>query len=307
MKRMKRLKRVAAVACWWAGSLGLLGQGLAQTTTQAAPSPRADNTVRIALVVGNESYARLPLKNPVNDARAVASTLRGLGFTVLLRENAGYGAMVDAMRDFLDRSSDAEVRLVYFAGHGAQYDGKNYLIPVDATLQHDKELMTKAANASELANKLAQNKAGVNIMILDACRDAPYPLVSTRNPLNHRTLPPGLAGASAPKGTLIAFSTGPGGIALDGPAGSNSAYTRHLVAHLAEPGLAVEQLFKRIRIGVARDTQQKQIPWETSSLMGDFCFRRAADGSCPLPAGAVPTSSSLGPQSSMAPAAAMRF
>jgi uncharacterized caspase-like protein len=236
---------------------------------------------RVAMVIGNESYARLPLRNPVNDARAVSQALKALGFTVMLRENAGYSTLVDTMRDFLDRSADAEVRLVYFAGHGAQYDGKNYLIPVDATLQHDKELTTKAANATELAAKLAQNKSGVNIMILDACREAPFPLISTRNPLRTRAVQPGLAGANAPQGTLIAFSTGPGGIALDGPAGSNSAYTRHLVAHLAEPGLAVEQLFKRIRIGVARDTQQKQIPWETSSLMGDFCFRLAPDGSCP--------------------------
>jgi carboxyl-terminal processing protease len=253
----------------------LLLLGLADST-RAQPRPE-----RVAMVIGNESYARLPLRNPVNDARAVASALRAVGFTVMLRENAGYGVMVDSMREFLDRSSDAEVRLVYFAGHGAQFDGKNYLIPVDATLQQDRELTTKAANATELAAKLAQNKSGVNIMILDACREAPFPLVSTRNPLRTRAVQPGLAGANAPQGTLIAFSTGPGGIAMDGPAGANSAYTRHLVTHLAEPGLPVEQLFKRIRIGVARDTQQKQIPWETSSLMGDFCFRAAPDGACP--------------------------
>lgn len=250
--------------------------------TQAQTSPE-----RVAMVIGNESYARLPLRNPVNDARAVAAALKAVGFNVMLRENAGYSTMVEAMREFLDRSGDAEVRLVYFAGHGAQFDGKNYLIPVDATLQHDKELTTKAANATELAAKLAQHKSGVNIMILDACREAPYPLVATRNPLRSRAVAPGLAGATAPQGTLIAFSTGPGGIALDGPAGANSAYTRHLVAHLAEPGLAIEQLFKRIRIGVSRDTQHKQIPWETSSLMGDFCFRPARDGSCPLPAAAA--------------------
>lgn len=253
----------------------LLILGLANPVV-AQPRPE-----RIAMVIGNESYARLPLRNPVNDARAVAASLRAVGFTVLLRENAGYAAMVDTMREFLDRSTDAEVRLVYFAGHGAQFDGKNYLIPVDATLQHDRELMTKAANATELAAKLAQNKSGVNIMILDACREAPFPLVATRNPLSSRAVQPGLAGVSAPQGTLIAFSTGPGGIAMDGPAGTNSAYTRHLVANLAEPGLPVEQLFKRIRIGVARDTQQRQIPWESSSLMGDFCFKRAPDGSCP--------------------------
>ena len=263
----------------WLAALALtvFGSMLAQAQAQT----RAE---RVAIVIGNESYARLPLRNPVNDARAVAAALRAVGFNVMLRENAGYGTMVDAMREFLDRSGDAEVRLVYFAGHGAQFDGKNYLIPVDATLQHDKELATKAANATELAAKLAQHKSGVNIMILDACREAPYPLVATRNPLRSRAVAPGLAGAAAPQGTLIAFSTGPGGIAMDGPAGANSAYTRHLVSNLAEPGLAIEQLFKRIRVGVSRDTQRKQIPWETSSLMGDFCFRPAPDGSCPSPA-----------------------
>ncbi|MEO7402794.1 MAG: caspase family protein, partial [Burkholderiales bacterium] len=238
-------------------------------------------TNRIAMVIGNASYSRLPLKNPINDARAVAAALKDVGFEVIVRENAGYASMVDAMREFLDRSSNAQVRLVYFAGHGAQYRGKNYLVPVDASLTHDHELATKAANATELAEKLAQMKIGVNIMILDACREAPFPLVATRNPLRTRTVSPGLAGASAPQGTLIAFSTGPGGIALDGPPGTNSAYTRHLVGNLAEPGLPVEQLFKRIRIEVARDTNQKQIPWESSSLMGDFCFRQAPDGSCP--------------------------
>jgi uncharacterized caspase-like protein len=279
MNRMKHA--LATAALLMAGWLATPAVGHAQ-----APSPaRGERTAeRVAIVIGNETYARLPLRNPVNDARAVASSLRELGFTVLLRENAGYSVMVDSMREFLDRAADAEVRLVYFAGHGAQYDGKNYLIPVDATLQHDRELTTKAANATELAAKLSQSRSGINIMILDACREAPFPLLSTRNPLKQRALPPGLAGASAPQGTLIAFSTGPGGIAMDGPAGSNSAYTRHLVANLAEPGLAVEQLFKRIRAGVARDTQHKQIPWETSSLMGDFCFKRGADGLCPVPA-----------------------
>jgi uncharacterized caspase-like protein len=292
MNCMKRPMRPALLAMVLVtGWLGHPADALAQSRTETRTEARAE---RIAMVIGNEAYARLPLRNPVNDARAVAGALRDLGFTVMLRENAGYGAMVDSMREFLDRSTDAEVRLVYFAGHGAQYDGKNYLIPVDATLQQDRELTTKAANASELAAKLGQMKTGVNIMILDACREAPYPLVSTRNPLRTRTLPPGLAGANAPQGTLIAFSTGPGGIALDGPPGSHSAYTRHLVANLAEPGLAVEQLFKRIRIGVARDTQQRQIPWETSSLMGDFCFRRAPDGSCPLPASAASPPNDVG-------------
>lgn len=290
-RTMPRMKALSLVL-----SLVLVDMACLAGRAQAQVRPE-----RVAMVIGNESYARLPLRNPINDARAVASALRAVGFTVMLRENAGYSVMVDAMRDFLDRSNNAEVRLVYFAGHGAQYDGKNYLIPVDATLQNDKDLTTKAANATELAAKLAQNKSGVNIMILDACREAPYPLVATRNPLRVRAVQPGLAGANAPQGTLIAFSTGPGGIALDGPAGTYSAYTRHLVAHLAEPGLPVEQLFKRIRIGVARDTQQKQIPWETSSLMGDFCFRAAPDGSCPSSAASVNLPSDVAAMASKRP------
>lgn len=290
-RTMPRMKALSLVL-----SLVLVDMACLAGRAQAQVRPE-----RVAMVIGNESYARLPLRNPINDARAVASALRAVGFTVMLRENAGYSVMVDAMRDFLDRSNNAEVRLVYFAGHGAQYDGKNYLIPVDATLQNDKDLTTRAANATELAAKLAQNKSGVNIMILDACREAPYPLVATRNPLRVRAVQPGLAGANAPQGTLIAFSTGPGGIALDGPAGTYSAYTRHLVAHLAEPGLPVEQLFKRIRIGVARDTQQKQIPWETSSLMGDFCFRAAPDGSCPSSAASVNLPSDVAAMASKRP------
>lgn len=248
----------------------------------AAMSPLAAHADpdRLAIVIGNANYERLPLKNPVNDSRAVAAALKDVGFDVIARENAGYSGMVAAMREFLDRAGQANVRLVYFAGHGAQFRGKNYLIPTDVALTHEQELTTRAANATELAEKLGQLKSGVNIMILDACRDAPFPLVATRNPLKARTVTPGLAGANAPLGTLIAFSTGPGAIALDGP-GGNSAYTRHLVRNLAEPGLAVEQLFKRIRIDVARETNQRQVPWESSSLMGDFCFRPGADGSCP--------------------------
>lgn len=247
-----------------------------------ASSARADAD-RVAIVIGNGNYERLPLRNPVNDARAVASALRSVGFEVIARENAGYTTMVDAMREFLDRSGQASVRLVYFAGHGAQFRGKNYLIPTNVSLTHENELTHRAANATELAEKLAQLKTGVNIMILDACREAPFPLLATRNPLRSRSVAPGLAGANAPLGTLIAFSTGPGAIALDGP-GANSAYTRHLVRNLAEPGLPIEQLFKRVRIDVARDTNQRQVPWESSSLMGDFCFRAGPDGACPTAA-----------------------
>jgi uncharacterized caspase-like protein len=268
---------------------------LASQLTFASESARDQ---RLALVIGNGAYAQLPLKNPVNDARAMSNALRGLGFDVIVRENAGLATMVEAMREFLDRARSSQVRLVYFAGHGAQLQGRNYLIPTDAALRNEDELPQKTANVSDLVDKLGRFKTGVNVLILDACRDAAFPLLArTRNPLaTIRTLPQGFAEAiRAPQGTVIAYSTAPGNVALDGP-GNNSAYTRHLLTQMAEPGLPIEQLFKRVRDGVARDTDGRQVPWETSSLVGDFCFRPSSDGACPAVGGlatAVPRHGSL--------------
>lgn len=264
------------ILAWATLWLGLAAPAYATRAAEPAPPER------IALIIGNSAYARLPLRNPVNDARAVSSALRDLGFDVIQRENATYASMIDAMRDFLDRAATSQVRVIYFAGHGAQYRGRNYLIPVDALLRSEDDLAHKAANASDLVDKLAHHKSGVNVVILDACRDAAYPLLAkTRNPNMARTVQPGFAdGPRPPQGTLIAFSTAPGSVALDGP-GSHSAYTRHLLTQISEPGLPIEHMFKRIRDGVVRDTGQKQIPWESSSLVGDFCFRLTAEGACP--------------------------
>lgn len=263
----------------WAATclLGLLGAGAG-----AQPlSGGADE--RMALVIGNASYARAALRNPVNDARAVAAALRELGYGVIYRENAAQGDMIDAMREFALKSANSQVRIVFYAGHGAQLKGKNYLIPVDAAFKEEEELPLKTANVSELIDRLGQAQDGVNIVILDACRNTPFPLATTTRGLNSaRSLAPGLAPISAPlgaKGTLIAYSTAPGSIALDGP-GNNSAFTRHLLTNMQIPGLPVEQLFKRVRIAVSEETQQAQIPWETSSLRGDFCFRSATNGEC---------------------------
>lgn len=263
-------------------SIGALCAVLCAATTMMLSAGSAHAAGRIALVMGNGAYPQLPLRNPVNDARALANSLKELGFEVIQRENAGLSAMVDAMREFLDRGKEAQVRLVYFAGHGAQLRGKNFLIPIDAVLRGEDDLPLKTANVSELVDKLAKLEVGVNILILDACRDASFPLMArTRNPNAQRTLPIGFAESTRPpQGTIIAYSTSPGSVALDGP-GSHSAYTRHLLAHMKEPGLPVEQVFKRVRDGVVRETDKKQVPWETSSLLGDFCFRRTPDGACP--------------------------
>jgi uncharacterized caspase-like protein len=244
---------------------------------------------RVALVIGNADYAVRPLRNSVNDARAVAASLKELGYEVLLKENARQPAMLDAMREFWLRGRDAQVRVIYYSGHGVQYRGRNYLVPVEVVLKAEEEVPRKSVSASDLVDKLAASGAGVNIVILDACRTPPW--VGTTRTRGGKQVPAiasGLAQTIAPRGTLIAFATSPGAVALDGTEG-NGVYTRHLLAQMKVPGLAVEQLFKRVRAGVLKETAEKQIPWETSSLTGDFCFRAGEAGECPAIAFAGPS------------------
>lgn len=270
-------------------ALGLVAGLLAAGASAAAPD-------KVALVIGNGAYDQLPLRNPVSDARAMATSLKDLGFEVMTRENANLGGTLDAMREFLAKSKDAKVRLFYFAGHGAQFKGRNYLIPTDVALQEEGELPRKSADATELVERLGRLSEGVNLVILDACRNQPFPVgTRTRNPLGGlatRSLAPGLAQLGAPRGTLVAFSTAPGSVALDGPSG-NSPYTRHLVETMRVPGLPVEQVFKRVRQAVAEETGRAQIPWESSSLLGDYCFRSGPGGACAGGAGSLAPTASL--------------
>lgn len=260
-------------------ALGLAALLMAAPGWSQSPVPRGAD--KVALVIGNNSYPQAGLRNAVNDAKAVATTLRDLGFEVSYRENLALAPMLDAMREFLLQAAGSQVRVFYYAGHGAQWKGRNYLVPVDAFFRNEDEVATRAANASELVERLGQSRSGVNVVILDACRNSAFPVgTRTRGPGgNARSLAPGLAQVVAPRGTLVSFSTAPGAVALDGSDG-NSAFTRHLVSNMRVPGLPVEQLFKRVRIGVAADTAQAQVPWESSSLMGEFCFRPGPDGRC---------------------------
>ena len=276
--------RSPATAGEWAQVAALCAALLWGALTGSPAAAQGDVTLRgegrVALVIGNADYARAPLRNPVNDAKAVAAALRGLGFDVLYYENAALEDMIDAMREFVLRGRDSNVRVVYYAGHGSQVKDKNYLIPVDATLKDEEELPRKTANASAFVDKLGTLESGVNIVILDACRDK-FPVgTRTRGVFGStRSLASGLAPVMAPKGTLVAFSTAPGKMALDGTEG-NSPYAKHLVANIPIPGLPVEQMFKRVRVAVSEETRQAQIPWESSSLMGDFCFTPSAGGEC---------------------------
>ena len=220
---------------------------------------------RIALVVGNSKYPTAPLKNPVNDAKAMAQTLKDLGFEVTLRENAAQREMAAAVRQFGSLITPGSTALFYFAGHGMQVRGKNFLVPVDSDIQFEEEVPYSTIDVSLILDKMEVGKSAVNIVILDACRNNPF---SRR----FRSSATGLAQMDAPIGTLIAFATAPGSVAQDGT-GENGVYTRHLLQSLPAPGLPVEQMFKRVRVGVAKDTHEAQVPWESSSLKGDFVFR----------------------------------
>jgi len=240
---------------------------------------------RIALVIGNGAYKSAPLKNPVGDAEAVASALKALGYEVVLRRDTKLFDLIEALREFSVRAANSSVRLLFYAGHGIQAKGRNYLLPVDLEPQSEDEIAAKAADVGEFIDRLSAIKHGLNIVVLDACRVNPFAGGVIVGPDGRRlkfrgVTPTGLAPLDAPVGTLVAFSTAPNGVALDGPSGAHSIYAKHLLTHLQTPALPVEQLFKRVRIGVADETQRVQVPWESSSLTADYCFKTGAQGQC---------------------------
>ena len=252
----------------------------------ALPKPsHAAAGSRVALVIGNADYKVGALKNPANDAKAVATSLRSLGFDVTHRENASLREMIEAFQQFSTQSKSADVRVVYYAGHGVQLKGRNYLLPVDTEIRAEDEMPNKSADLNEFLDRLGGIKQGINVVILDACRNNPFSGSEIVGPDGRRlkfrgATPSGLAPVEAPLGSMIAFSTAPGGVALDNPQEKHSLYTKHLLENLSSPGLPVELLFKRVRLAVAKETGRVQVPWESSSLTGDFCFRTLASGVC---------------------------
>jgi uncharacterized caspase-like protein len=240
---------------------------------------------RIALVIGNGAYRVGPLKNPAADAQAVGAQLRMLGFGVMQRENLGLRELIESFRQFSMAARDAAVRLVFYAGHGVQVKGRNYLLPVDTEIRAEDEMPAKSADLNELLERLGTVRHGINIVILDACRNNPFSGAEVLGPDGRRLkfrgfAAPGLAAVEAPLGSMVAFSTAPGGVALDNPSERHSLYTKHLLATMQTPGLPIELVFKQVRLGVARETGRVQVPWESSSLTGDFCFRGGSDGAC---------------------------
>ena len=221
---------------------------------------------RFALVIGNSNYKVAPLKNPENDARDISKSLSKLGFKVDLLENAAQRDMKKAIDSFGERIKSGGVGLFYFAGHGVQVDGRNYLVPVNADIETENDVEYESIDTGRVLAKMEDANNGMNIMILDACRNNPYAS-------SFRSISNGLATLNAPSGTFIAYATSPGNVAADGE-GDNGIYTGYLIRHLNSKDLSIENVFKRVRRDVQKKTGGKQIPWDSSSLTGDFYFNK---------------------------------
>ncbi len=233
----------------------------AQAQTRAATGEES----RLALVIGNSSYKDSPLANPVNDATAIAKTLQGLGFKVILRTNATQSQMRQAVREFGDElHTHRGIGLFYFAGHGMQINSRNFLIPVGTDIRREYEVEDQSVDAGSVLSMMQSARARVNIVILDACRNNPFAR-------SFRNSTVGLAPMQAPAGTLLAYATAPGEVASDG-AGDNGLYTQHLLQNMRIPGLKIEDVFKNVRAGVRQESGGKQTPWENTSLEGEFYF-----------------------------------
>lgn len=248
--------------------------GVVSTGAQRPPQTASIRTERrVALIIGNSAYRGSPLVNPVNDASDLDATLRGLGFKTTLIRDATIIQMRNVTRQFAEDVASSDVALIFFAGHGIEAKGRNYLIPVSADIKHEYELEDQAYDAGRWLDMLesikGNNRQRVNVVILDACRN---------NELARgwRSASRGLARMDAPTGTFVAFATAPGRVALDGGRGQrNSPFTKNLLRAIQTPDLPIELMFKEVRRLVLEETKNEQVPWDNSSLVGDFVFKRS--------------------------------
>jgi len=227
---------------------------------------------RVALVIGNDAYPTEPLKNAVNDARAVARTLTDLGFKVVVKTNADIATMRGAAVEFAKILDGATAAVFYYAGHGIQYRDKNYLVPIDAKLNSEPEIVYNALEVGQLLESMDDAKVRYKFIVLDACRNNPFSNVFAST---------GLAKiAKVPPGTIISYAAAAGAVALDGE-GENGLYTTHLLKEIREPGVPPGQVFQRVASGVAQDSANKQLPelYSTPLPRANFYFaERGAQG-----------------------------
>jgi hypothetical protein len=222
---------------------------------------------RIALVIGNSNYQNVAqLPNPANDAKAVAELLNTAGFEVISATDLNHNQMIQVMQDFSGKIAGRgpnTVAMVYYAGHGVQLAGENYLVPVDARISSEPDLVDGSVRLVDVMATLEAIPSRMRIVILDACRNNPFPSLNDAGR--------GLAIVDAPNGSIVGYSTAPGTEALDG-ASDHSPYTAAFLREAHEKNLPIEQLFKRVRLDVNNSTEGQQTPWESSSLTSDFYF-----------------------------------
>ncbi len=225
---------------------------------------------RVAFVVGNGAYKNVaPLPNPSVDAKAIAATLRNVGFEVVEGSNLTRDKMTERLLDFGKKAQGADVALFFYAGHGIAISGTNYLLPIDADIKSEMDVKLGAAINIDLTLEQTMGDAKVKLVFLDACRDNPFAAkIKSNSATRSVNVQTGLAEMKSGEGTLIAFATGPGQTALDGQEGSNSPFTRALLANLTQPGVEIQQAMTKVRAQVNEETNKGQLPWGHTNLIG---------------------------------------
>ncbi|MCX6611937.1 MAG: caspase family protein [Acidobacteria bacterium] len=241
-----------------------------------------ESSQRLALVVGNAAYPKSPLRNPLNDAKAVAGALGDLGFQTETALDLPLRALEATVNRFVARVRAGDTVVFYYAGHGIQLEGENYLVPTDFDAKDEADAKYVSYSASRVQERIEKAGARVIVVILDACRNNPFQAT--------RSAGGGLAAMGSGKGTLIAFATGPGKTADDNPRGANGLFTTHLISTLREPGLSLDQVFSRVREKVYRESDGRQVPWTVSSVIGDVFLRGGTPAPAPVAAVVNPLS-----------------
>ncbi|MDB5606646.1 MAG: hypothetical protein JWP25_3546 [Bradyrhizobium sp.] len=256
----------------------------------AADVAKADK--RVAFVVGNGAYKNVAqLPNPPIDAKSMAAVLRNVGFEVVEGTNLTRDAMTERLLEFGKKAQGADVAVFFYAGHGIAISGTNYLLPIDADIKSEMDVKLGAAINIDLTLDQTMSDAKVKLVFLDACRDNPFAAKIKSNATRSVSVQSGLAEMKSGEGTLIAFATGPGQTALDGQEGTNSPFTRALMAHISTPGVEIQQAMTEVRAQVNEETNKGQLPWGHTNLIGSVYLNPAAAA----PAASAAASSSSSP------------
>ncbi|SIO53439.1 Putative peptidoglycan binding domain-containing protein [Bradyrhizobium erythrophlei] len=233
---------------------------------------------RVAFVVGNGAYKNVAqLPNPPVDAKAMAGVLRNVGFEVVEGTNLTRDRMTEKLLDFGKKAQGADVAVFFYAGHGIAISGTNYLLPVDADIKSEMDVKLGAAINIDLTLDQTMSDAKVKLVFLDACRDNPFAAkIKSNSATRSVSVQTGLAEMKSGEGTLIAFATGPGQTALDGQEGTNSPFTRALIANIATPGVEIQQAMTKVRAQVNEETNKGQLPWGHTNLIGSVYLNPVA-------------------------------